>query len=143
MLLAKYRESEQRQLVEFERNRIDKLEEDVSSFYNAYIDMSCLNADVEKKNQQVRKELEDVHSGQTLLIEKLIQCCKEVRFPYFRCCCMRLTKSVVCHSPTLNEHNASSRRSAKSWKNAERNWWMALREGSIRSVHCQLALGSA
>ncbi|KAH8110693.1 hypothetical protein DFH11DRAFT_1513997 [Phellopilus nigrolimitatus] len=56
LLLAKYRESEQRQLVEFERSRIDKLEED---------------------NQQVRKELEDVHNGQTLLIEKLIQCCKE------------------------------------------------------------------
>ncbi|EJC98655.1 uncharacterized protein FOMMEDRAFT_136872 [Fomitiporia mediterranea MF3/22] len=56
LLLARYREQEQKQLVEFERSRIDKLEED---------------------NQQVRKELEDVHNGQTLLIEKLIQCCKE------------------------------------------------------------------
>ena len=27
----------------------------------------------------MRKELEDVQNGQTLLIEKLIQCCKEVR----------------------------------------------------------------
>ncbi|THG98174.1 hypothetical protein EW145_g7474 [Phellinidium pouzarii] len=56
LLLAKYRESEQRQLVEFERHRIDKLEED---------------------NHQVRKELEEVQSGQTQLIEKLLQCCKE------------------------------------------------------------------
>ena len=31
LLLAKYREQEQGQLVEFERSRIDKLEEDVSS----------------------------------------------------------------------------------------------------------------
>ncbi|KAL5533653.1 hypothetical protein ACEPAG_113 [Sanghuangporus baumii] len=56
LLLARYREQEHKQRVEFERSRIDKLEED---------------------NQRVRKELEDVHNGQTMLIEKLIQCCKE------------------------------------------------------------------
>lgn len=28
--------------------------------------------------QQLRKDLEDAQNGQTMLIDKLIQCCKEV-----------------------------------------------------------------
>ncbi|KAI5118264.1 hypothetical protein M0805_008198 [Coniferiporia weirii] len=56
LLLAKYRESEQQQLVELERNRADKAKEE---------------------EQQAKKDLEEVHSGQTQLIEKLLLCCKE------------------------------------------------------------------
>jgi hypothetical protein len=33
LLLARYRENEQRQMVDFERSRIDKLEENVSLIY--------------------------------------------------------------------------------------------------------------
>ena len=36
LLLARYRESEQRQLVEFERSRIDKLEEDVRCILSSF-----------------------------------------------------------------------------------------------------------
>lgn len=72
LLLARYRESEQRQLVEFERNRIDKLEEDVGLLQEA-----LTSAYPTCQNNHVRKELGDVQNGQTLLIEKLIQCCKE------------------------------------------------------------------
>ena len=34
----------------------------------------------------MRKELEDVQNGQTLLIETLIQCCKEVKIEAFSTC---------------------------------------------------------
>lgn len=56
LLLMRYREEEQRHLADYERSQRSRLEED---------------------NHQVRKELEDAHNGQTLLIEKLVQCCKE------------------------------------------------------------------
>jgi len=56
LLLARYRESEQRQIFDAEKSRADKAEDETA---------------------QLRKDLEEAHTGQTLLIEKLIQCCKE------------------------------------------------------------------
>ncbi|KAI0077469.1 hypothetical protein K474DRAFT_1684325 [Panus rudis PR-1116 ss-1] len=56
VLLSRARAAEQRQLAEGEKARADKAEEE---------------------NQQLRKELEDSQNGQTLLIDKLIACCKE------------------------------------------------------------------
>ncbi|KLO09273.1 hypothetical protein SCHPADRAFT_907914 [Schizopora paradoxa] len=56
LLLARFRESEQRQIFDAEKSRADKAEDEAI---------------------QLRKDLEEAHNGQTLLIEKLIQCCKE------------------------------------------------------------------
>jgi len=56
VLLSRARAAEQKQLAEGEKSRSEK-------------------ADAE--NQQLRKELEDAQNGQTMLIDKLITCCKE------------------------------------------------------------------
>jgi len=57
VLLSRARAAEQKQLAEGEKRRADKLDED---------------------NQQFRKELEEAQNGQTMLIDKLITCCKEI-----------------------------------------------------------------
>ncbi|CAL1694451.1 unnamed protein product [Somion occarium] len=56
VLLSRARAAEQKQLAEGEKTRAEKAEDE---------------------NQQLRKELEDAQNGQTMLIDKLIACCKE------------------------------------------------------------------
>lgn len=56
VLLSRARAAEQKQLAEGERSRSAKADEE---------------------NQQLRKELDDAQNGQTMLIDKLITCCKE------------------------------------------------------------------
>jgi len=56
VLLSRARAAEQKQLAEGEKARSEKADEE---------------------NQQLRKELEDAQNGQTMLIDKLITCCKE------------------------------------------------------------------
>ncbi|KAI0275229.1 hypothetical protein BC834DRAFT_851757 [Gloeopeniophorella convolvens] len=56
VLLSRARAAEQKQLAEGEKTRAEKLEEE---------------------NQQTRRELDDAQKGQTLLVERLISCCKE------------------------------------------------------------------
>ncbi|KAF7347581.1 hypothetical protein MVEN_01514800 [Mycena venus] len=57
VLLSRARAAEQKQLAEGEKARAEKRAEEI---------------------QQLRKDLEDAQNGQTMLIDKLIQCCKEV-----------------------------------------------------------------
>ncbi|KAG6877387.1 hypothetical protein C0992_010159 [Termitomyces sp. T32_za158] len=57
VLLSRARAAEQKQLADGEKLRADKQEDE---------------------NQQLRKELEDAQNGQTMLIDKLIACCKEI-----------------------------------------------------------------
>ncbi|KAL1697472.1 hypothetical protein GGG16DRAFT_120330 [Schizophyllum commune] len=57
VLLSRARASEQKQLLDSEKAHWAKVEED---------------------NALLRKELEDAQNGQTILIDKLIQCCQEV-----------------------------------------------------------------
>ncbi|KAH9486280.1 Small ubiquitin-related modifier 1 [Psilocybe cubensis] len=57
VLLSRARAAEQKQLAEGEKARSSKQEEE---------------------NQQLRKDLEDAQNGQTMLIDKLITCCKEI-----------------------------------------------------------------
>ncbi|KAG5342047.1 hypothetical protein C0989_005727 [Termitomyces sp. Mn162] len=57
VLLSRARAAEQKQLADGEKVRAEKQEEE---------------------NQQLRKELEDAQNGQTMLIDKLIACCKEI-----------------------------------------------------------------
>ncbi|KAF5385396.1 hypothetical protein D9615_001241 [Tricholomella constricta] len=57
VLLSRARAAEQKQLAEGEKVRADKQEDE---------------------NQQLRKDLEDAQNGQTMLIDKLITCCKEI-----------------------------------------------------------------
>ncbi|GLB35843.1 putative myosin-like coiled-coil protein [Lyophyllum shimeji] len=57
VLLSRARAAEQKQLAEGEKARADKQEDE---------------------NQQLRKELEEAQNGQTMLIDKLIACCKEI-----------------------------------------------------------------
>jgi len=56
LLLARARVAEQKQLAEGERARAEKQSDEI---------------------HQLRKDLEDAQNGQTMLIDKLIQCCKE------------------------------------------------------------------
>jgi len=56
VLLSRARAAEQKQLAEGEKSR---------------------SAKADGENQQLRKELEDARNGQTMLIDKLITCCKE------------------------------------------------------------------
>ncbi|EEB90826.1 hypothetical protein MPER_10921, partial [Moniliophthora perniciosa FA553] len=63
VLLSRARAAEQKQLAEGEKARAEKLEEEV---------------------QQLRKDLEDSQNGQTMLIDKLIQCCKEASLAYIQ-----------------------------------------------------------
>ncbi|KAF9270660.1 hypothetical protein L218DRAFT_952743 [Marasmius fiardii PR-910] len=62
VLLSRARATEQKQFSEGEKVRADKLEEEVHS---------------------LKKDLEDSQNGQTMLIDKLIQCCKEVSVSSF------------------------------------------------------------
>ncbi|KAF5313185.1 hypothetical protein D9619_002621 [Psilocybe cf. subviscida] len=57
VLLSRARAAEQKQLAEGEKNRASKQEEE---------------------NRNLRKDLEDAQNGQTMLIDKLITCCKEI-----------------------------------------------------------------
>ncbi|KAJ7651645.1 hypothetical protein DFH06DRAFT_1207639, partial [Mycena polygramma] len=56
VLLSRARAAEQKQLADGEKARAEKRAEEI---------------------QQLRKDLEDAQNGQTMLIDKLIQCCKE------------------------------------------------------------------
>ncbi|KAI0050556.1 hypothetical protein FA95DRAFT_1555483 [Auriscalpium vulgare] len=56
VLLSRARAAEQKQLAEGEKARADKFDEE---------------------NQQIRKELDDAQKGQTMLVDRLITCCKE------------------------------------------------------------------
>lgn len=56
VLLSRARAAEQKQLAEGERVRAERFEEE---------------------NQQTRKELDDAQKAQTMLVERLISCCKE------------------------------------------------------------------
>ncbi|KAH9957543.1 hypothetical protein BGW80DRAFT_1380854 [Lactifluus volemus] len=56
VLLSRARAAEQKQLAEGEKLRAEKLEEE---------------------SLQIRKELDDAQKGQTMLVERLISCCKE------------------------------------------------------------------
>ncbi|KAF9015699.1 hypothetical protein BDQ17DRAFT_1341500 [Cyathus striatus] len=57
VLLSRARAAEQKQLAESEKSRADTQE---------------------LENQHLRKDLEDAQNGQTMLIDKLITCCKEI-----------------------------------------------------------------
>jgi hypothetical protein len=57
VLLSRARAAEQKQLAEGEKARAEKFEEE---------------------NQQSRKELDDAQKAQTMLVERLISCCKEI-----------------------------------------------------------------
>lgn len=63
VLLSRARAAEQKQLSEGDKTRVEKQEDEL--YLNEQIN-------------QLRKDLEDAQNGQTMLIEKLIQCCKEV-----------------------------------------------------------------
>lgn len=96
VLLSRARAAEQKQLAEGEKARAEKFEEEARSpnialfknltkplpllpplartrcfFYSFFFFFS--------QNQQLRKELDDAQKGQTMLVERLISCCKEVR----------------------------------------------------------------
>ncbi|KAF9041806.1 hypothetical protein BDZ89DRAFT_1090184 [Hymenopellis radicata] len=58
VLLSRARAAEQKQLAEGDRSRVEKLDEEM---------------------HQLHKQLEDAQNGQAMLIDKLIQCCKEIR----------------------------------------------------------------
>ncbi|KIY73488.1 hypothetical protein CYLTODRAFT_386580 [Cylindrobasidium torrendii FP15055 ss-10] len=58
VLLSRARAAEQKQLADGGRVRVEKIEDEMG---------------------QLRKDLEDAQNGQAMLIDKLIQCCKEIR----------------------------------------------------------------
>lgn len=68
----------------------------------------------------MRKELEDAHKGQTMLFDKLISCCKEVRILTLRLqlFLMILVRWMLIHSQTQRKRNAYLLRSGKNWRSA-------------------------
>ena len=97
VLLSRARAAEQKQLAEGEKARAEKVEEEVRPRFITIIlhylfwvfgfcviytfDQHELTAVVAffRQNQQLRKELDDAQKAQTMLVERLISCCKEVR----------------------------------------------------------------
>ena len=78
VLLSRARAAEQQQLAEGQANRATKTEQEVKlklSWLSIIwlIILACL------QNGQLRRDLELSQNGQTMLIDKLIACCKEVR----------------------------------------------------------------
>ena len=84
------------------------------------------------QNEQLRKDLELSQNGQTMLIDKLIACCKEVRmtpvnhaypplyllnaFSYTYPFAPWVTPTLQTFSRTRNGHNGYSRRYEKNWR---------------------------
>ena len=84
------------------------------------------------QNEQLRKDLELSQSGQTMLIDKLIACCKEVRmtpvnpaypflrllnvFSYIFCFTFWVAFTLRMLSRTRNGHNGCLRHYEKNWR---------------------------
>jgi len=84
------------------------------------------------QNEQLRKDLELSQNGQTMLIDKLIACCKEVRmtpvnhahpllrlsnaFSYTSPFAFWVTFTLRMFSRTRSGHNGCSRRYEKNWR---------------------------
>jgi hypothetical protein len=81
VLLSRARAAEQKQLAEGEKARAERLEEDVSA--SRTISSHPVHIALLLQNQQSRKELDDAQKAQTMLVERLISCCKEVSTLFF------------------------------------------------------------
>jgi Myosin-like coiled-coil protein len=97
VLLSRARAAEQKQLAEGEKVRAEKVEEEVRPrfiriiisilffwggfFFRCYflVLTRLITKTFFRQNQQLRKELDDAQKAQTMLVERLISCCKEVR----------------------------------------------------------------
>lgn len=79
VLLSRARAAEQKQLAEGDKARAEKQEEEVRCIHYAYQPTNIyLRVIDSRQNNVLKKELEDAQNGQTMLIDKLISCCKEV-----------------------------------------------------------------
>src|SRR5579872_1333683 len=77
VLLSRARAAEQQQLAEGQANRTTKAEQEVRLHVaGAHLGPIILTY---PQNEQLRKDLELSQNSQTMLIDKLIACCKEVR----------------------------------------------------------------
>jgi hypothetical protein len=76
VLLSRARAAEQKQLADGEKARAERAEEEVVPIFLLY--PPSTSDCVSLQNQQLRKDLEASQSGQAMLIDKLIACCKEV-----------------------------------------------------------------
>jgi len=81
VLLSRARAAEQKQLASGEKTRADKQEEEI---------------------QQLRKDLEDSQNGQAMLIDKLIQCCKEPNAERTQRLFASLRDELEKRAPSLN-----------------------------------------
>jgi len=72
VLLSRARAAEQKQLAEAEKFRANIQEAEVWPLHSSSSPSHFLQI------KQLRKDLEDSQTHQTMLIDKLIQCCKEV-----------------------------------------------------------------
>ena len=101
VLLSRARAAEQKQLAEGEKVRAERVEEEARPHQRFVIRFPYVNPPNAPtylptlpsngvfsfflQNQQIRKELDDAQKGQTMLVERLISCCKEVRLlPFFQ-----------------------------------------------------------
>lgn len=75
VLLSRARAAEQQQLAEGQANRVAKAEQEVKAGADLTLDLRLTCS----QNEQLQKDLELSQNGQTMLIDKLIACCKEVR----------------------------------------------------------------
>ncbi|GAV98801.1 hypothetical protein LENED_000209 [Lentinula edodes] len=87
VLLSRARAAEQKQLASGDKAKADKLEEEI---------------------QQLRKDLEDSQNGQTMLIDKLIQCCKEPNAERTQRLFASLRDELEKRAPSLNSNANNS-----------------------------------
>ena len=78
VLLSRARAAEQQQLAEGQANRATKTEQEVK-LKLSWLPIIWLIIFACSQNGQLRRDLELSQNGQTMLIDKLIACCKEVR----------------------------------------------------------------
>ena len=120
VLLSRARAAEQKQLAEGEKIRADKLEDEVCTFLD--IDNSILvhRLDLRVKSQHLRKELEDAQRGQTMLVDRLITCCKEV-CPSWSLFARAQCTDCFIYSQMQNGHNVCLHLFETSWKSGARD----------------------
>ena len=78
VLLSRARAAEQKQLADAEKARADKTDDEVRVLSTTW-STPVRGPDLWLQSKQLRKELEDATEQQTILINKLLSCCNEVR----------------------------------------------------------------
>lgn len=81
VLLSRARAAEQKQLADAEKARADKTDDEVRTRPSTLCLLMLFTLCDAPQIKALRKELDEATEQQTILINKLLSCCHEVRFP--------------------------------------------------------------